>query len=102
MILLQYRLVGVGVTDADEHGDPIRGRHFEFRFDDIVLPIKRYSHGTGQPLGGGCQKDIFYHAPMVAKGFSSETYSPFNCFDLNTGIMTYGASLSIVNCLGTA
>ena len=58
----------ITMTVADEHGDPIRGRHFEFRFDDIVLPIKRYSHGTGQPLGGGCQKDIFYHAPDGGKG----------------------------------
>ena len=39
---------------------------------------------------------------IVAKGFSFETYSPFNSFDLNKGIMTYGASFSIVYCLGIA
>ena len=39
---------------------------------------------------------------MVAKGLSLETYSPFSCFDLNKGIITYGASLSMVNCLGMA
>lgn len=29
---------------------------------------------------------------IVAKGFNFETYSPFNSFDLNKGIITYGAA----------
>ena len=57
----------ITMTVADEHGDPIRGRHFEFRFDDIVLLIERYSHRAGKSLGGCGQKDIFYHAPDGGK-----------------------------------
>ena len=43
---------------------------------------------------------ITYH--IVAKGLSLETNSPLSCLDLNRGIITYGASLSMVNCLGMA
>lgn len=39
---------------------------------------------------------------MVANGFYFETYSPFNSFDLKSGITTYGASFNIVYCLGIA
>ena len=91
----------------DDDGRGIEGAAESVVVDGVFQPFPpcKGAHRCVQrpPIGAAAAKRIFSIThQMVAKGLKCETPSPCNCFALHTGMMTYGALLSMENCRGMA